>query len=162
MVSHKGVSAGVVATVVVVVGGVSWVGWQMYENAGNIPPQVPWLSVALLALVAGTVLRLGWTVRTYQRGRARHPLSPIRAARTLALAQASALTGAAVLGWYGAQLVTMLPDADLRAYGRLYVPLGAVLLAAVALLTAGMLTQSWCRVHPPDDEDDPRRDDPAH
>jgi hypothetical protein len=154
MVNRRGLTGGLVATVVIVVGGISWVIWRLWTNAGNIPPRVPWVSVAVLVVVAGIVLWFGRTVRTYQKGRARRPLNPMRAARTLALAQAAALTGAAVLGWYGGQAVVLLPDADLRAYQHLFLPLGAGAAGGLLLLVAGMVVQSWCRVEPPDDERD--------
>lgn len=159
MVRGRGVTAGWVATVVVVAGGLSWIFWTWRTNGGDIPAPVPWLSVGVLVVISGIVVWFGRTVRTYQKGRARTPLNPMRAARTLALAQASALTGSAVLGWYVGEALVLLPDADLRAYQRLFVPLGAGVLAAVLLLVAGMVVQSWCRIKPPPDEDEYRRDD---
>ena len=58
------------------------------------------------------LLRRACRCRRFLRGEATRPLSPLRAMRTLVLAQAAALTGALVAGWYAAQALVLLPDAD--------------------------------------------------
>ena len=92
------------------------------------------------------VRRAGLPVRRFLRGQATRPLSPIRAARTLVLAQAAALTGAGVLGFYAAQLALVLPDIDLPSYRSLMWRLLGLCLGAVLLAAAGMATQRMCRI----------------
>jgi hypothetical protein len=140
--------------VAVVVGGVSWLGWRLYLNAGHLLGPASWVSSVLLVLMAVLVVSAGLPVRRFLRGEARKPLSPIRAARTLVLAQAAALTGAAVLGWYAAQALHALVDLDLGGYRDLFWRLLALCVAAVLLTGAGMLTQRMCRVDPPDRDED--------
>ena len=81
-------------------------------------------------------------------------LNPIRAARSLALAQAGALTGAALIGLYAGQALGMAPDWDLQASRRLLWGYAGGLLAALWLLVAGLLAQSWCRIPPRDRDGD--------
>ena len=104
--------------------------------------------------MAVLVVSAGLPVRRFLRGEARKPLSPIRAARTLVLAQAAALTGAAVLGWYAAQAVHALVDIDLGDYRGLFWRLLTLCVAALLLTVAGMVTQRMCRVDPPDRDED--------
>ena len=52
--------------------------------------------------MAVLVIAAGLPVRRFLRGEA-PSLNPVRAARTLVLAQAAALTGAGASGWYAAQ-----------------------------------------------------------
>ena len=74
----------------------------LYLNSGGLLPPASWISAVLLAVMAALVFAAGLPVRRFLRGQATKPLSPIRAARTLVLAQAAALTGAGVLGFYAA------------------------------------------------------------
>ncbi|MEI2774448.1 MAG: DUF3180 domain-containing protein [Tetrasphaera sp.] len=120
-------------------------------DAGNFPARVPWLTVALLVAISGLVLWFGSAVRAYQRG-LKAELSPIRAARTLALAQAAALTGAALVGFYAGQVVALLPDRDLNAVSGLLWRFAIGIGAGLLVLGCGMLAQSWCRIPPPTDE----------
>lgn len=126
------------------------------RHAGALPGP-SWASVVLLFFMAAGVLFAGLPVRRALRGRATTAVNPLRAFRTLVLAQACALTGALVGGWYLAQVLVVWPDTD-AASVRSVAVLSAVLAAAGAgLVGVGLWVQSMCRVDPPDlniDDDD--------
>ena len=145
--------AQLVATALVV-GAVSWIGWRIYLNTGALLGPASWVSSVLLLIMAVLVVGAGLPVRRFLRGEATRPLSPIRAARTLVLAQAAALTGAGVLGWYAAQAAHALAELSLPGYRDLLWRLLALCVSAVVLAAAGMLTQRMCRVDPPDRGDE--------
>lgn len=142
------------AGIAIVVGLLSWLGWRLYLNAGNLLGPASWVSSVLLVVMAVLVIGAGLPVRRFLRGEARKPLSPIRAARTLVLAQAAALTGAGVFGWYVAQVAHAAAELDLSGYRALLWQLLALCAAALVLTTAGMVTQRMCRVDPPEDRED--------
>ena len=137
------------AATALVVGAVSWIGWRIYLNTGALLGPASWISSVLLLVMAVLVVGAGLPVRRFLRGEADKPLSPIRAARTLVLAQAAALTGAGVLGWYAAQAAHALAELSLPGYRDLLWRLLALCVSAVVLAAAGMLTQRMCRVDPP-------------
>ena len=137
-----------------VIGLVSWAGWRLYLNAGHLLTEPSWVSPILLVLMAILVVAAGLPVRRFLHGRATKPLSPIRAARTLVLAQAAALTGSAVLGWYAAQAVHALADLDLAGYRAVFWRLVVLCAAAAVLAGAGMATQRMCRIDGPGPERD--------
>jgi hypothetical protein len=150
----RGLTIGLVAAVALVVGALSWMGWTLALNAGHLLPSPSWLSALLPVLMAALVLSAGVPVRRFLRGQATRPLSPIRATRTLVLAQAAALTGAAVLGWYAGQLVCALSDLGMDHNRVVLWPLVATSVAGLALAVAGLLTQRMCRIPtPPEDHD---------
>lgn len=138
------------AATALVVGAVSWIGWRLYLNTGALLGPASWISSVLLLVLSVLVVGAGLPVRRFLRGEATRPLSPIRAARTLVLGQAAALTGAAVLGWYAAQAAHALADLSLPGYRALLWRLVALCVAAAVLAGAGMVTQRMCRVDPPD------------
>ena len=142
------------AATALVVGAVSWIGWRIYLNTGALLGPASWISSVLLLVMAVLVVGAGLPVRRFLRGEADKPLSPIRAARTLVLAQAAALTGAGVLGWYAAQAAHALAELSLPGYRDLLWRLLALCVSAVVLAAAGMLTQRMCRVDPPDRGDE--------
>ena len=142
----RGLRLGHLMGVTLVLGGLSWMGWSLYLNSGGLLPPASWISAVLLAVMAALVFAAGLPVRRFLRGQATKPLSPIRAARTLVLAQAAALTGAGVLGFYAAQLALVLPDIDLPSYRSLMWRLLGLCLGAVLLAAAGMATQRMCRI----------------
>jgi hypothetical protein len=118
-------------------------------DAGNFPAPVPWVTIVLLALIGALVLWSGSQVRAYLRG-TKADLSPIRAARTLALAQAASLTGAAIGGFYAGQVLALVPDRDLQAVQGLFWRFAIGLAASLALVVCGMIAQGWCRIPPSD------------
>jgi hypothetical protein len=112
-----------------------------------------WVTAVLLGAMAVLVVSAGLPVRRFLRGEARKSLNPMRAARTLVLAQAAALTGAGVLGWYAGQLAHALADLDLPDYHTVLWRLLGACAGALALAVAGMATQRMCRVEPPRDQE---------
>lgn len=153
MVMGRGLTTGLVATVAVVLGALSWMGWTLFLNGGHLLPSPSWLSSVVVLLIAALVLSAGVPVRRFLRGQALHALNPIRAARTLVLAQAAALTGAAVLGWYAGQLVCALADLNLDHNRALVWPLSLTSGAGLVLAVAGLATQRMCRIPKPPDEE---------
>lgn len=150
----EGLRWGQLLGITLAVGLLSWVGWRVYLNSGHLLSQVSWISTVLLVAMALLVVSAGLPVRRFLRGEARKPLNALRAARTLVLAQAAALTGSAVLGWYAAQEAHALADLGLPGYRTLAWQLAGVCGGAVLLAVAGMLTQRMCRVEPPPDDRD--------
>lgn len=122
------------------------------EMLGLTLTRLPWTAVAAVLLLAVVVLVLGWPVRRWNRGHRDRPLDPLRAARTAVLGQASALAGAALLGWYVGQVVHLLPDVAYPLPRQSVLALLVAAGAAALLLVAGLVVERWCRL--PDDEDD--------
>ncbi len=125
---------------------------------GSLLPRPPWLAGVLLVVIGVLVLWLARPVKRYLEGRALVPLDPIIAARTVVLAQAAALTGAAAAGWVLGQLAVVLGDLTLVANQERVLPFAVLLLASLGLAVAGMVAQRWCRI---DRDDDEREDERA-
>lgn len=139
------------AATALVVGAVSWIGWRIYLNGGGLLGPASWVSSVLLFVLGVLVIGAGLPVRRFLRGEATKSLSPIRAARTLVLGQAAALTGAGVLGWYAAQAAHALAELSLPGYRDVLWRLLTLIVAAAFLAAAGMATQRMCRIDPPGD-----------
>lgn len=120
---------------------------------GSLLPKPPVVAALLLLVMAGVVVIAARPVRRYLEGRAERPLDAIQAARTVVLAQAAALTGAAVVGWEVGQLAVILAGLDLVANRERLLPLLLVIGCALVLGGAGLLAQHWCRVDPPEDDE---------
>lgn len=156
MTRGRGLTLGVVALVAAVVTLLSTVLWMFLTRGGDLVPAPSWLSIATLPVLGGLVLGFARPVRAHVRRTSGRALDPIRAARTVVLAQAAALTGSAVFGWYVGQLVNLLRDWDLVANRPSTWRVGIALVAALVLVVAGLLAQAWCRV-PPQEPDRDRR-----
>ncbi|HEU4331888.1 MAG TPA: DUF3180 family protein, partial [Lapillicoccus sp.] len=108
-----GIRFRVLAAVALIVGGVSWVVLKLLQGGGRDLPTTSWLAVFIFVALGLGLLLAGRPVKRLVAGRATRPLNPLYAARVLAMAQAAALAGAAIVGWYLAQIVLLLPDADI-------------------------------------------------
>ncbi|MFI6425702.1 DUF3180 domain-containing protein [Promicromonospora sp. NPDC050880] len=142
---------GSLVAVLVAVAVVGWLVLRSLEGRGVYLPVVPWLvDVAILAL-AGAIFWAGWGVRAYQKGK-RPTLDGIRAARTLVLAKAAALTGALLGGWYLAQVLLVLGDLAIEPRRDRAVAAGVAVLCSVALAVVGLVVEKFCEL-PPSDKD---------
>jgi hypothetical protein len=132
----------------------SWLLLQLVRTLGGEYPVISWLGLVPLVAVTVLVLVMSWQIRRYVQGRTRVRPSPQRGRGTLVGAQAAALGGAALLGWYLANALVHLPTVDVPSH-RVQLVWGLVHAgAAVALSVAGYVGQHWCRIPPGDDEDD--------
>jgi hypothetical protein len=120
-------------------------------------PAMPWTpSVAL----AGLAVLEGGLARTTRSRIARRPgtkpVEPLVVARLVALAKATALVGAVLLGaWAGALAYTFLARDRLAAAGRDAQISAIGLLVALVLVAAALWLEQACRTPDPP-EDDPR------
>ncbi|MEP6650216.1 MAG: DUF3180 family protein [Lapillicoccus sp.] len=157
-----GIRLRVLVAVAVVVGGASWVVLKLLQGGGRDLPSTSWLAVFIFVALGLGLLVAGRPVKRLVAGRANRPVNPLYAARVLALAQAAALAGAAIVGWYVAQVVLLVPDADVPSQQLQMLVLGVLALAAAGLAGIGLLVQKWCRLDEPptDPREDERRSEP--
>jgi hypothetical protein len=149
---------GLQVTTVIIVGLValilSWFGVRWWVASGHSIVDPGWWGLVAMVFLGGGIIVAGTQVRNYRDGRSGVAMTALRAARTLVLGQAAALTGAALAGWYTGNVLVLLPDADIDSQlSRIWVLL-AHAVVAVLLAVAGMLVQRWCRVRPRHDDDD--------
>jgi hypothetical protein len=142
----RGVSIRLVLLVGLAVGVIAYPGLRVWTGRGNELPPTSWASVIVLVFMAVGVFFAALPIRRFLRGQAKKPLNPVRAMRTLVLAQAAALTGALVAGWYLAQVLVLWPDLDIGSVRAVAVRLAALAAGGVLLATAGLLAQGMCRV----------------
>lgn len=147
----KGIRLSQLLAVTVLVGGLGWVLIHVRLDRGSGQPSVSWIAAATLALAAVLIVSAGLPIRRYLQGRATTSLNPMRAARTLALAQAGAITGSGVAGWYAAVVLAAFPDRGLSSANQLIWTALAALAAAILLVAAGLVVQRICRLDPPDE-----------
>ena len=122
----------------------------LLERQGTHLGPVPWLMGPVLVVLAAVVLWLALAVRAYQRGR-RPSLDALRAARTVALAKAAALTGALLVGWYGGQLLLTLGRLQYESQQSRALSAGIATLCAIVLSVAGVVAERFCQLPPPSD-----------
>jgi Protein of unknown function (DUF3180) len=152
----RGLSIRLVLLVSVVVTGFSYLVLRLWTNQGGTLPPASWSGLIVLVFMACGVFFAGLPVRRFLRGKATKPLNPMRAMRTLVLAQACALTGAVVAGWYVAQVLVLLPTLDVPSRRTVAIMLAALAAGGVLMVAAGLLTQAMCRVDK--DHRDPDKD----
>lgn len=154
MSSVEGVRVATGAVVAVLATMASWLLLQLVRSLGGSYPVISWLGLVPLVAVALLVLVMCWQIRSYLQGKGTPRPSPQRGRGTLVGAQAAALGGAALLGWYAANALVHLPNADV-ASERVQLVWGMVhACAALGLSVAGYVGQGWCRIPPREDDDD--------
>jgi uncharacterized membrane protein len=148
---HTGIRVTTLVLAGLVVLVLAWLVMRWVEGSSGSVPDPGWVGAAVMLFLGGGVLVAGWQVRKFRDGATEASMTPIRAARTLVLGQAAALTGSALTGWYTAIVLVLLPDADIESQrGRIW-PFALHALVAAALAVAGMVVQRWCRVRPRDE-----------
>lgn len=130
-----------------------WLLLQVMRSWGGAYPVITWMGLVPLVALTVLVLTMSWQIRRYVRGKGALRPSPQRGRGTLVGAQAAALGGAALLGWYLANAVVHLPNADVPSQ-RVHLVWALVHAgAALALSLAGYVGQAWCRIPPGEDDD---------
>lgn len=124
---------------------------RVLASRGFTPPPVPLLVAAVLLVIAGVVLSMGWAVRQYQRGK-RPLLDPERAARTAVLAKASAITGALLTGWYGGQILVVIGDLGIASQRDRAIAAAVAAVCSIVLAGVGLVVEWFCSIPPPGDD----------
>lgn len=151
---ENGVRPSAAVVTAVLAGMACWLGLQLVRSAGAGYPPMSWLGLVPLVAVTALVLVMAWQIRRYARGRGTARPSPQRGRGTLVGAQAAALGGAALVGWYAANALVHLPNADVPSIRAQLVWALLHVVAAAALSVAGFVGQAWCRIPPGDEDDD--------
>ena len=142
----RGVSIRLVLVLGLATTGFAYLGLRIWDVQNSLLLQTSWAALIVLVFMACGVFFAGLPVRRFLRGQAKKSLNPMRAMRTLVLAQAAALTGALVAGWYLAQALVLLPDFDIDSRRALVLRFSALSAGGLLLAVAGLLTQGMCRV----------------
>lgn len=142
----RGVTIRLVLGLGVAVSVLAYLVLNIWTGQGRALPPTSWGALIVLVFMACGVFFAGLPVRRFLRGEATKPFNPIRAMRTVVLAQASALTGALVTGWYVGQILLLLPDFDIASRRALGWRLAALAAGGVLMAVAGLVVQSMCRL----------------
>lgn len=133
---------------------------------GALPAPSP-VVAALLAALGLAEFAVARRIRRGVTGRDEKPLDPLWAHRMLLVAQAGALTGAVVLGWYAGQLGVLAADLDAASVRAAALLCLAMCGGAGVLIAGGMRVQSAARIDGPrsgggiNRGDDPAGEPPA-
>lgn len=143
--------------------GVALVAWLALRRwYGDIPGLTWFVPLSLLLLAVAETLAANDLRARIRGARDAPPLRPLVAARMLALAKASSLVGAVMLGIWAGLLVYVLPKRDFLAAARTDTATGLVGVGcAAALIAAALWLEFSCRAPTPPDRDTSIRPDGA-
>lgn len=123
---------------------------QLGLGAAGLSKLVPQLTLSVtLVLIAVIVVVLALPVRRATRGAEKRRVDPFYATRIVLIAKASAVAGA-ILGGAGVGMLIELLGRPVSAASTIWGAV-AMLVAAILVLVAGLVAESWCTV-PPDDD----------
>ena len=127
------------------------------------PAELSWfVPLSLLLLALAETLAANQLRDRIRRRPGALPVEPLVAARMFALAKASAVVGAFVLGIWAGLLLYTVPRLDRLAAARSDTATGVVgVVAAVALIAAALWLEYSCRAPTPPDSDRSTRPDGA-
>lgn len=151
---HHGIRATTLVLAAVAMTVIAWLLLRWLASGGNTVPDPGWIGGVAMVFLGAALLVGGWQVRKVRDGHPNPAITPLRAARTLVLGQAGALTGSVLVGWYVANVLVLLPDSDVASQLSRIWAFAIHAVIALLLAVAGMVVQSWCRLRPRDDEDE--------
>lgn len=128
-----------------------------WTGQGNILPTVNWFTVAVEVLIGAMVLVGGWQIRQYRRHTGTRMPQPQQARRIVVSAQACALVGGALAGFYAAHAAVAFGNLDSDRLRSIAFAACAAVMTSVAMSAVGLLVQSWCRIDKDDDDDESDR-----
>ena len=121
----------------------------------------PWIVSVLLGVLGITVLILALQVHKYAttdpRKRAdMKPLNPDRAVNTLVLAKALGLAGAALVGWYGGQIIMIVGHIEAAFYTQAVAECAVAAVVCLADMIIGLVGEWLCQLPPSEGAEHPK------
>jgi hypothetical protein len=104
--------------------------------------------IVLLALLSLYVLYRGLKVKAFIEGK-NPKLKPIYASHTLILAKTLSVTGAIFLGWFGAEIVSIIGMLQYAFAENTALLAGVTCAASVLLMISALLSEHFCTIPPP-------------
>ncbi|RSX58765.1 DUF3180 domain-containing protein [Bifidobacterium samirii] len=125
------------------------------ERSGAGVLGAPWFVSALLLALGVTVLVLALQVHRYTttdpRKRAElKPLDPQKAVSTLVLAKALGLAGAALVGWYGGQILLSVAHFEAEYYRQAVIECAVAAVVCLIDMVIGIVGEWLCQLPPMD------------
>ena len=148
----KRTSAGTLLGLFLAGGVVAYLIELIFQSRGSfifIPPVS--LSFTLFLISVATIL-MAIPIRRRHNGKTREPINPFYAARVVALAKASALSGAVFLGM-GIGILLYLLGRPIAPTGNMLGAVIAEIVASILLITSGLIAEWWCALPPEDKEE---------
>ncbi|WGW10996.1 DUF3180 domain-containing protein [Saxibacter everestensis] len=131
---------------------IGFVVFRILEAAGSQLPGLPVVAIVGMVVLGLALLVFGWPVRRWTSGDRDKPLDPLRAARTLVMAKAASGAGSLIAGWYAGSTAYLLFAVGTAARREQGLQMLIAVLAAVFLVTTGLVVERFCQL-PPDDND---------
>lgn len=132
------------------------IGWTVsliIDSATYALPPVPWVLPALMVALAAVLEIARRAVRGWiEHRKFDQKLDPLRIARLLVLAKASAVFGAALAGAYVGLAVHAIDALDSPMGRNRLLMAGIVVAAGVAVIATALRCEAACRIPPPDDK----------
>lgn len=122
------------------------------SSSGYAVPVLHWSSLLTMGAASVLTLIMGIRVKRYTSGKSTSPISPIAAARTLVLAQASVYAGSTIAGWHIGILIGLLGASGSGSdavKSSLLMTGGALVMAIV-----GWVVEQFCKL-PPEEPSSP-------
>ncbi|MGH3318597.1 MAG: DUF3180 domain-containing protein [Streptosporangiaceae bacterium] len=146
-------SATRISTLVAVAVSVGAIVWYLLRLAYEDLPPLPWTMVPTLLLLGAVELMSAMNIRArVRRQRGAPPIEPLRVARMVSVAKASAYAAALFAGGFAGVLAYVLPSLDIEAFQRDAFVSGSTLGSAVLFGAAALFLEHACRVPRPPDE----------
>ena len=115
----------------------------------------PWIVPIALGIIGIIVLVLAYQVRLYVKGKRKY-LNPAISLYALVLSKALGLAAAALLGWYGGQLLMSLGHADAPFYAEAIVECAVSAAVCLIDMIIGIVGEWFCQLPPNEGPEHPK------
>ncbi|HZK05588.1 MAG TPA: DUF3180 domain-containing protein [Actinomycetaceae bacterium] len=130
------------------------------HGVGAPTPPATWLTHGFMIVITAILYYQGRGVRRLVDGE-ETSMTPLQAARVAMAAKTAALVGALLTGYFAAVALFLagLPPAPVRTETLVSAVIGIGV--GAVMVGVSVMVEGWCRIDPPDGEDDPGGRDPA-
>lgn len=115
----------------------------------------PWIVPIALGIIGIAVFVLAYQVHLYGKGKRKY-LNPAVSIYALVLSKALGLASAALLGWYGGQMLASICHADAPFYSEAIVECAVSAVVCLIDMIIGMVGERFCQLPPNEGPEHPK------